>query len=120
MDMKILLSALLLLLLLATTMNAAAGCPQRNRPDTFLELVVPDGAPRPADANAFSVVDADMTIQKLFATVGPPDAADGTTTTIYVYCLADGSEVRVFSRDGTSIDSVRHDRKEMYKRKKKK
>ena len=108
------------LLLFAAAHAANAGCPQKFRPDTFLELAVPDGAPRPADANAFSVVDDDMSIEKLFKTVGPPDASDGTTTTIYVYCLPDGSEVRVASRDGTTIDYVRHGRQEMYKRKKKK
>jgi len=115
--MKALLTAVLLL---AAATNAAATCPQHHRPDTFVDLAVPEGAPRPADATAFSVVGDDMSIEKLFATVGPPDASDGSTTTIYVYCLPDGSEVRIFSRDGTTIDSVRHGRQEIYKRAKKK
>jgi hypothetical protein len=106
------------LLLIATDLCAA--CPQKHsRAATFVELSVPDGAPRPADANAFSVVNGDMTITKLFVAVGPPDASDGETTTIYVYCLPDGSEVRVGTRDGTTIDYVRHGRKELYKRQKK-
>jgi hypothetical protein len=107
--------------LLCLTSIAQANCPEkRSRALTFVDLVIPDGAPRPADANAFSVVNDDMTIEKLFATVGPPDASDGTTSTIFIYCFADGSEVRVATRDGSTIDSVRHDRKELYKRKKKK
>jgi hypothetical protein len=106
-------------LLLAAT-GAHAACPQKHsRAATFMELSVPEGAPRPADADAFGVVDADMTIAKLFQAVGPPDASDGESTTIYVYCLPDGSEVRVGTRDGTTIDYVRHGRKELYKRKKK-
>jgi hypothetical protein len=115
--MKVFLSAFLLL----AAAGANAGCPEKHsRADTFMELVVPEGAPRPAEASAFNVVNDDMTIAMLFASVGPPDASDGTTTTIYVYCLPDGSEVRVGSRDGTTIDYVRHDRKELYKRRKKK
>jgi hypothetical protein len=106
--------------LLLTVTGAHAACPQKHsRADTFMELSVPEGARRPADASAFSVVDGEMTIAKLFVAVGPPDASDGETTTIYVYCLPDGSEVRVGTRDGTTIDYVRHDRKELYKRKKK-
>ena len=108
------------LLLLTIGSAANAGCPQKFRPDTFVDLAVPEGAPRPADANAFSVINDEMSIETLFRTVGPPDASDGASVTVYVYCLPDGSEVRVFSRDGASIDSVRHDRKEIYKRKKKK
>lgn len=115
--MKICLSALLLL----AAAGAHAGCPEKHsRSVTFMELSVPEGAPRPADANAFSVVNDDMSVAQLFAAVGPPDASDGATTTIFVYCLPDGSEVRIGSRDGTTIDYVRHDRKELYKRKKKK
>jgi hypothetical protein len=115
--MRTLLPALLML----AAAGANAGCPAKHsRADTFMELSVPEGAPRPADANAFNVVNDDMTIAKLFAAVGPPDASDGATTTIYVYCLPDGSEVRVGTRDGTTIDYVRHDREELYRRKKKK
>lgn len=115
--MKILLPALLLL----AAAGANAGCPEKHsRSVTFMELAVPDGAPRPVDASAFGVVNDDMTLAQLFAAVGPPDASDGATTAIYVYCLPDGSEVRVGSRDGTTIDYVRHDRKELYKRRKKK
>jgi hypothetical protein len=108
-------------LLLAAAAGANATCPATaSRSDTFMDLVVPEGAPRPADANAFNVVNDDMSIQQLFATVGPPDASDGNTTTIFVYCLPDGSQVRVGTHDGTTILYVRHDRKELYKRKKKK
>jgi hypothetical protein len=116
--MKSLLAAALALG--CTAQVHAGGCPQKFRPDTFVDLAVPDGALRPADANAFNVVDDDMSIERLFASVGPPDASDGTTMTIYVYCLKDGSEVRVATRDGTTIDYVRHGRQDIYKRKKKK
>ena len=109
------------LVLLAGSPFAQGACAEKySRQPTFMVLAVPDGAPRPADATAFGIVDDELTIQQLFAVVGPPDASDGTSTTIYVYCLPDGSEVRVGTRDGTSILYVRHDRKEIYKRKKKK
>jgi hypothetical protein len=112
---------LLGVLLLSAAAGANATCPAKaSRPMTFMDLVVPDGAPRPADANAFSVVNDDMSVQQLFAAVGPPDASDGNTTTVFVYCLPDGSEVRVGTHDGSTILYVRHDRKEIYKRKKKK
>jgi hypothetical protein len=111
----------LILVLLAASPFAHGACAEKySRQPTFMALAVPEGAPRPADANAFSIVNDDLTIQKLFAAVGPPDASDGTSTTIYVYCLPDGSEVRVGTLDGTTILYVRHDRKEMYQRKKKK
>jgi len=100
---------------------AGADCGDRHaRVATFMVLAVPEGAPRPADANAFSFVTDDTTLEKMFAIVGPPDASDGTTTTIYVYCFADGTEVRVGTRDGVTIEYVRHDGHEMYRRKKKK
>ena len=115
--MKVLAAGFLML----TAAGAHAGCLEKHsRSATFMELSVPEGARRPADANAFNVVNDDMTIAQLFAAVGPPDASDGATTTIYVYCLPDGSEVRVGSRDGSTIDYVRHERKEIFRRKKKK
>ena len=114
-------SYLLALVLICMVPVASATCPEKpSRSPQFMDLVVPEGAPRPADAGAFSVVNDDMTIDRLFKTVGPPDASDGTTMTIFVYCLADGSEVRVATRDGSIIEYVRHDRRELYKRKKKK
>jgi hypothetical protein len=113
--------ALALITLSAANAAQAGACGDRHaRVVSFNELLVPDGAPRPADASAFSIVDDDMTVEKLFALVGPPDASDGTTTTIYVYCFGDGSEVRVGTRDGSTIEYVRRDGHEMYKRKKKK
>jgi hypothetical protein len=113
--------ATLFALVFLCAMNAArAGCgDQHNNSLTFVVLAVPEGAPRPANATAFSVVNDAMTINQLFAAVGPPDASDGTVTTIYVYCLDDGSEVRVGTRDGTTIDYVRHGGKLLYKRGKK-
>jgi hypothetical protein len=109
------------LLAFAAVTGANAGCPEKHsRSATFMELSVPEGAPRPADVNAFGIVNDDMTIAKLFASVGPPDASDGGSSPVYFYCLPDGSEVRVGSRDSSTIDYVRHDRKEIFRRKKKK
>jgi hypothetical protein len=113
-------TSLMTCVLLAAASFAPAKCPEKRLlSPTFMELVVPDNAPRPADANAFNVVTDDMSIQNLFAAVGPPDGSDGTSMTVYVWCFADGSEVRVSTRDGTTIDNVRHDGKLLYKRKKK-
>lgn len=107
-------------LLLTVGCIAHAGCPDKvTRSDTFMALVVPDGAPRPADASAFSIVNDDMGVQSLFAAVGPPDGSDGITSTVFVWCLNDGTQVRVTTRDGSKIDNVRHDGKLVYKRKKK-
>lgn len=115
-------------LLLAATLACAASlahagnCIDRHARDPgFVQLAVPDGAPRPADASAFSIVDDTMTVDKLGEKVGPPDGsmAGGTKTTILVWCVPDG-EVRVSTRDGSTIESVRHNGKVVYDRKKKK
>ena len=87
----------------------------------FVQLAVPDGAPRPADASAFAIVDENLTIDKLQAGVGPPDGsmASGTKSTVLVWCVPDG-EVRVLTRDGSTIEQVRHNGKVIFDRKKKK
>jgi hypothetical protein len=100
----------------------AGNCIDKHARDPdFVQLAVPENAPRPADAGAFSIVDETMTVEKLGEKVGPPDGsmASGTRTTILVWCVPDG-EVRVTTRDGSTIDSVRHNGKLVFDRKKKK
>jgi hypothetical protein len=100
----------------------AGSCVDKHARDpNFVQLAIPDNAPRPADAGAFSIVDDAMTVETLSNKVGPPDGSMGTggKTTILVWCVADG-EVRVSTRDGSTIESVRHNGKVVYERKKKK
>ena len=100
----------------------AGNCVDKHARDpTFVQLAIPDNAPRPADATAFSIVDDAMTVETLSGKIGPPDGSmgSGTKTTILVWCVPDG-EVRVSTRDGSTIESVRHNGKVVYERKKKK
>jgi hypothetical protein len=108
-------------LLLSAASQANAACAQKHsRSPQFVELAVPDGAPRPKSADDFSFINDATTIEQMTAKIGPPDAADSERTPVFVYCLPDGSEIRIGSRDGSLIDYVRHNGKEIYKRKKKK
>jgi hypothetical protein len=114
-------TALLTLALLFAAQEAVAACAQkRSRDVSYIELAVPDGAKRPAGPEEFAVIKEETTIDDLVALVGPPDAAQGTRVAALIWCFADGTELMVFSRDRTFIDSVRHKGKEIYKRAKKK
>lgn len=100
----------------------AGNCIDKHANDpNFVQLTVAENAPRPADAAAFSIVDENLTIDKLSEKVGPPDGStsSGLKTTILVWCVPDG-EVRVSTRDGSTIEQVRHNGKVMFDRKKKK
>jgi hypothetical protein len=108
------------LLLVAASCADAACSEKRSRGPQFVELAVPDGAPRPKGAEDFNFIDDTTTIGQLTAKVGPPDASDGDSVPVLVYCLPDGSEMRIGSRDGSTIEFVRHDGKQIFKRKKKK
>lgn len=114
------LTALTLLLMLLADVGLAAPCQQkRSRDPTFIELVVPDDAIRPSGAGDFAFVNDDTTVDQLFARVGPPDAAAGTSGHQFIYCFADGTELRVYSRDRVAIDAIRHEGKAIFKRKRK-
>ena len=115
-------------ILLAATLACSAcwaqagNCIDKHANDpNFVQLAVPERAPRPADATAFAIVDENLTVEKLNEKVGPPDASmgSGTRTTILVWCVPDG-EVRVSTRDGSTIELVRHNGKVVFDRKKKK
>lgn len=100
----------------------AGNCIDKHARDpNFMQLAIPENAPRPVDASAFSIVDDTMTVEKLNEKIGPPDGStsSGTSTTILVWCVPDG-EVRVSTRDGSAIEQVRHNGKVVYERKKKK
>jgi hypothetical protein len=109
-----------LALLIATHEAGAACAEKRSRDVTFMELAVPDGAPRPNGAQDFSFITDETTIDQMIAKIGPPDASQGTRTSTFIYCLTDGTEVWVDSRDRTAIDSVRHKGKQLFKRGKQK
>jgi hypothetical protein len=111
---------LALALLLAAHESSAACAQKRNRDVSFVELVVPEGAPRPAGAADFGFITDETTIDQMVARVGPPDASQGTRTSEFIYCFADGTELSVASRDRVAIDSVRHKGKQIFKRGKKK
>lgn len=109
------LGALLVAAALATPAQSA--CQQkRSRDASFVELAVPEGAPRPSGPADFGFVSGDTTLAQLIATVGPPDASSGTRISYYIWCLADGSEISVSTRDGMSIEQIRHAGKLLYKR----
>ena len=119
---NILLTAALAALAGFATLAQAGNCLDKHARDpNFMQLAIPENAPRPADASAFSIVDEAMTVEKLSQKVGPPDGstASGTSSTILVWCVPDG-EVRVSTRDGSTIEQVRHNGKVVYDRKKKK
>jgi hypothetical protein len=98
----------------------AGSCVDKHARDpTFVALAVPENAARPADVGAFAGIDETITVEKLTAKVGPPDGSMGENITMLIWCLPDG-EVQVSTRDGTTIDRVRHNGKVIYDRKKKK
>ncbi len=113
-------------LLLAFTLmfaahEAGAACSQkRSRDPSFVELAVPDDAPRPAGVEDFRFITDETTYDQLVAKVGPPDAAYGTRTSFMIWCFADGTELSVATKDRIAIESVRYDGKEIFKRAKKK
>jgi hypothetical protein len=113
---------LLSLLLLAAFANpAVAACKEkRSRDPSFVELSVPEDAIRPASAQDFMFVTDETRYDELIAKVGPPDAAQGTRVSYFIWCFADGTELTVATRDNTVIDFIRHDGKMIYKRGKKK
>lgn len=108
-----------LLLMFASQMAWAVPCKEgRHREPEFIALVVPDDAKRPSGVQDFAIVDADTTVDQLFEKVGPPDASAGARNYQFIYCFADGTELRVISRDRVFIESIRHDGRQIYKRKK--
>jgi hypothetical protein len=112
---------LLALLLLGLIDQAQAGCVQkRSRDPSYVELAVPDDAIRPISAADFGFVTDETSYEQLVAKVGPPDAAQGTRVSYYIWCFDDGTELTVATRDGVVIDYIRHDGKMIYKRGKKK
>lgn len=114
-------TALLAVFLLASMDTALGACQEkRSREPTFVELVVPEDAIRPAGPADFQFVTDDTTVDQLFARVGPPDASAGSGVLQFIYCFADGTELRVYSRDRIAIESIRHQGKVLFKRGKKK
>jgi hypothetical protein len=112
---------LLAFALLFVAMRADAGCAEKRARDvSFVELAVPEGAIRPTGVDDFRFVTDETTYDALVAKVGPPDAAQGTRISYFIWCFADGTELSVGTRDRVTIESVRHAGKEIYKRGKKK
>jgi hypothetical protein len=113
-------AVLLIALACSASLAQAGNCVDKHARDpSFVQLAVPENAPRPTDISAFSGVDETITVEKLAAKIGPPDGSMGETITILIWCLPDG-EVQVSTRDGSAIDRVRHNGKVIYDRRKKK
>ena len=113
---------IVLVVALTLVANAAwaAQCKEkRHREASFIALSVPEDAIRPEGVQDFAFVDDATTIDELFAKVGPPDASSGSGTWHFIYCFADGTELRVISRDRIAIDMIRHEGKLIFKRRKK-
>jgi hypothetical protein len=107
----------LALLLLLVADPALAACKEkRSREPSFIELSVPDDAVRPSGPDDFKFVTDDTTIEQLFARVGPPDASSGSGIYNFIWCFADGTELKVSSRDRLAIDQVRHEGNLLFKR----
>lgn len=100
---------------------AQAACKEkRSRDVSFVELAVPDGAIRPTGPQDFTFVTDDTTYGQLLDKVGPPDAAQGTRISYFIWCFADGTELKVATPDSVAINEIRHEGKLLYKRGKKK
>jgi hypothetical protein len=113
-------AVLLIALACSASLAQAGNCVDKHARDpSFVQLAVPENAPRPTDISAFSGIDETISVEKLTAKIGPPDGSMGDTITVLIWCLPDG-EVQVSTRDGTTIDRVRHNGKVLYDRKKKK
>lgn len=112
----------LFLALLFAAHDVDAACNQkRSRDPSYVELAVPEGAPRPASVEDFRFITDETTYDQLVAKVGPPDAASGSSRTSYlIWCFADGTELSVATKDRVIIESVRYDGKQIFKRAKKK
>jgi hypothetical protein len=111
----------LALLSAASSVPAQAACQERrSRDPSFIELTVPEGSKRPAGAQDFHFVTDETTYEQLVARVGPPDAAQGTRISQFIWCFADGTELAVFTRDQVGIEQIRHNGKQIYKRARKK
>jgi hypothetical protein len=107
--------------LAAFAQAAEAACKQkRSRDPSFIELTVPEGAIRPAGVQDFGFVTDETTYDQLVARVGPPDAAQGTRMSYFIWCFADETELTVATRDRVVIEHIRHDGRMIYKRGKKK
>ena len=112
---------LLALTLMFAAHEAGAACQEkRSRDPSFVELAVPDGAPRPTSVEDFKFVNDDTTYDQLVAKVGPPDASSGTRFIYLIWCFADGTELTVATRDRVVIEGMRYDGHQIYKRGKKK
>lgn len=107
--------------MLLASLDAHAACEtKRSRDVSFVELAVPDGARRPAGAEEFRFINDATTFDQVVAAVGPPDASQGTRISYYIWCFADGTELKLGTRDRVAIESVSHDGKNLFKRAKKK
>jgi len=116
--MKALLLALTLML---AAHEASAGCSRKHSNDpSFVELAVPDGSPRPASVEDFRFITDETTYDQLVAKVGPPDASSGSRLIFLIWCFADGTELTVATRDRVTIEAVRYDGHQIFKRGKKK
>ena len=109
------------LLGMALSSAAQAACKEkRSRDVSFVELAVPDDAIRPAGPQDFGFVTDDTTYGQLVAKVGPPDGAQATRVSYFIWCFADGTEIKVATPDRVEISEIRHEGKLLYKRGKKK
>jgi hypothetical protein len=112
---------LLVLTLMFAAQEANAACrTNRSRDPSYVELAVPENAPRPASIEDFRFITDETTYDELVAKVGPPDAAHGGRTSYLHWCFADGTEVQVATKDRVAIESVRYEGKKIFERSKKK
>jgi hypothetical protein len=112
---------LLALILMFAAQQAGAACSEkRSRDPSFVELAIPDGAPRPASVEDFKFVTDETTYDQLVAKVGPPDASSGSRTSYLIWCFADGSELTLATKDRVTIEFMRYEGRPIYKRGKKK
>lgn len=111
--------ALTAIFLALGSITAVADCPQAvQRKPGFLALAVDTAVARASSSDAFAFIDEQTTLAQIAAKVGTPDGAmPSGSNTVHVYCLADGNNVFVASRDGTLVQWVRVNNKRTFKRK---
>ena len=113
---------LLALTLMFAAHEAGAACAEkRSRDPSFVELAVPDDAPRPAERRGLPLHhrrDHLRSARRQGRAARRRARARAPAT--FIWCFADGTELTVATKDRVVIESVRYDGKEIFKRAKKK
>lgn len=92
---------------------ALAGCTD-SRPSEPPTAVAPSSGQVSRTIESFRFIGSGTTVGEVTARLGAPDRDLGSGLYVYGYELADGSEVRIGSADGTNVLYVRHGRDTLF------